>query len=628
MNIFKSTIAVCKGEIMAIIGIDLGTTNSLVSYWKDGELKLLKGNDGSNMFASAVCFMKDGILVGNEAKERYYQNQSNTVTSFKCSMGSDKIYKIDGKTYTPTVLSSMVLKLLKDSIEEELGEEIEEAVITVPAYFNDKQRSDTKKAAILAGLNVERLINEPSAAALYYMTNKYSGQNGGINTNNVDNDNVNTNNIDADNINTNSIDTNNINIKKIDIQDDIIQMEDTNLLVFDFGGGTLDLSYVECFENIVEIVAVAGNNHLGGDDIDKCIMEYLCGEKGMVSSGELLKQIRTAKENMNEGSVMHINGVDITEDKLFEICLSLFKKIKEVVIRVLEDAEVPISEVDDFILVGGSSNLAIVQRFLRELTGKTPFKMADCDEVVALGAGLYAGIRGRQEKIRDIIMTDVCPFTLGTNCVYGKDDKREYLLPVIKRNSTLPCTVTKRLNTVYDFQTELKIGIYQGEQYYADENLFLGDISINVNPKPAGKAYADISFTYDINGILKVDVKNEEGIQKNILIKNQMLSEYEIEKYQEEMDKILSETNPWTREDMQAMSHELEEIYANCSEGEREIVGAYIAYFERVSESGRVKRIRKMYEQTKEFIEQYRMQQEIKEDYIFDLRTALEEDEE
>ena len=132
---------------MAIIGIDLGTSNSLVSYWKDGELKLLKGNDGTNMFASAVCFMKDGILVGNEAKERYYQNQSNTVTSFKCSMGSDKTYKIDGKTYTPTVLSSMVLKLLKDSVEEELVEEIEEAVITVPAYFNDKQRSDTKKAA-------------------------------------------------------------------------------------------------------------------------------------------------------------------------------------------------------------------------------------------------------------------------------------------------------------------------------------------------------------------------------------------------------------------------------------------------------------------------------------------------
>ena len=280
-------------------------------------MKLLKENDGSNMFASAVCFMKDGILVGNEAKERYYKNKSNTVTSFKCSMGSDKTYKIDGKTYTPTVLSSMVLKLLKDSVEEELGEEIEEAVITVPAYFNDKQRSDTKKAAILAGLNVERLINEPSAAALYYMINKYSGQNGIINTNNVDTDNVNINNIDADNIHTNNI----------DIQDDVIQMEDTNLLVFDFGGGTLDLSYVECFENIVEIVAVAGNNHLGGDDIDKCIMEYLCGEKGMVSSGELLKQIRTAKENMNEGSVMHINGVDIREKFLKIYRIMPFKHI-------------------------------------------------------------------------------------------------------------------------------------------------------------------------------------------------------------------------------------------------------------------------------------------------------------
>lgn len=194
---------------MARIGIDLGTTNSLVSYWRNGELRLLRGNDGSSMFSSAVCFMEDGILVGNEAKERFYQDQEHTVTSFKCDMGSDKSYMIDGKSYTPALLSSMLLKLLKDNIENELGEEIEEAVITVPAYFNDRQESDTKKAVMLAGLHVERLINEPSAVALYYMFSKY--------------------------------------------EDNIGEMDDTNLLVFDFGGGTLDLSYVECFENIVEI---------------------------------------------------------------------------------------------------------------------------------------------------------------------------------------------------------------------------------------------------------------------------------------------------------------------------------------------------------------------------------------
>ena len=568
---------------MARIGIDLGTTNSLVSYWRNGELQLLRGNDGSSMFSSAVCFMEDGILVGNEAKERFYQDQEHTVTSFKCDMGSDKSYMIDGKSYTPALLSSMVLKLLKDNIENELGEEIEEAVITVPAYFNDRQRSDTKKAAMLAGLHVERLINEPSAAALYYMFSKY--------------------------------------------EDNIGEMDDTNLLVFDFGGGTLDLSYVECFENIVEIVAVAGNNHLGGDDIDKCIMDYLCNEKGMASTGELLKQIRHAKENMGTDSVMNINGVSITEDELFEICMPLFGKIKTVVIRVLEDAGIPISEVDDFILVGGSSNLLVVQRFLKELTGKEPFKLDKCDEVVALGAGIYAGIRARQEKIRDIIMTDVCPFTLGTNCVHGKDDKRDYLLPVIKRNSTLPCTVTKRLNTVYDFQTGLDIGIYQGEQYYADENLFLGDISINVHPKPAGQAYADVSFTYDINGILKVDVENEDGVQKNILIKNQMLSDYEISQYQHDMERIISQINPCSGEEMQEIKHELEQIYAECAEGIRDTIGSYIAYFEQVSKGGRINRVRKLYAQTKEFIEHYKVQQEIKEDYIFDLKTAVEDDE-
>lgn len=568
---------------MAIIGIDLGTTNSLVSYWKDGKIQLLRGNDGSKMFSSAVHFMEDGILVGNEAKEKLYSDPEHTVASFKCFMGSDKTYRINNKDYTPAVLSSMVLKFLKDCVEAELGEEIEEAIITVPAYFNDRQRSDTKKAAQLAGLKVERLINEPSAAALYYMFHKYGGR--------------------------------------------IDEMEDLNLLVFDFGGGTLDLSYVECFENIVEIVAVAGNNHLGGDDIDQCVMDYLCQEKGMKPSGSMLKEIRTAKENLTESFGMEINGTAITGDQFFEICMPLFQKIKEVVIRVLEDAGIPISEVDDFILVGGSSNLSVVQRFLQELTGKTPFKLEECDEVVARGSGVYAGIRARQEGIRDIIMTDVCPFTLGTNCVHGREDKREYLLPVIKRNSTLPCTVTKRLNTVGDYQSALSIGIYQGEEYYADENVFLGEVSINVQPKPAGQAYADVSFTYDINGILKVDVQNEEGVHKNILIRNQMLSEYEIALYQQEMEKVLSQTNPYGCEDIEMLRNELEQIYAECAESGREIAGHAIAYFDRVIESGRVKRIRKACEQMKSFIAAYKQQQDRKEDYIFDLRNVFEEDE-
>lgn len=567
---------------MAIIGIDLGTTNSLVSYWKDGKIQLLKGSDGKNMFSSAVHFMNDGILVGNEAKDKLYSDSEHTVASFKCFMGSEKTYNITGREYTPAVLSSMVLKLLKDHVEAELGEEVEEAIITVPAYFNDCQRNDTKKAAQLAGLKVERLINEPSAAALYYMYHKYGNR--------------------------------------------IDQMEDLNLLVFDFGGGTLDLSYVECFENIVEIVAVAGNNHLGGDDIDRCIMDYLSKEKGMKQSGSLLKEIRKAKEELSTDSVMEVGGMTITQDQLFEICLPLFQKIKAVVIRVLEDAGIPISEVDDFILVGGSSNLSIVQRFLKELTGKTPFKLNDCDEVVALGAGLYAGIRARQEGIQDIIMTDVCPFTLGTDCVHDKEDKRAYLLPVIKRNSTLPCTVTKRLYTVCDFQTALQVGIYQGEEYYAEENLSLGKISINVNPKPAGEAYADVSFTYDINGILNVHVKNEDGVQKNMLIRNKTLSDYEIAHYQQEMEKILSVTSPYSCEDMDRIRNELEHIYAECTESDRYAVGNAISYFERILESGRVKRIRKAYEEMNSFITAYKQKEDIKENYIFDLRNMLEEE--
>ena len=271
-----------------MIGIDLGTTNSLVSYWDDVQMIYVTDENGNNLFPSAVYFEDEQIYVGKTAKEKYLQNPANGVLSFKRDMGTDKTYEINGTMYTPVQLSAMVLKYLKELAEKQMEDVITEAVITVPAYFNDRQRSDTQKAAKIAGLKVERLINEPSAAALAYLYEKGEAE--------------------------------------------------LNLLVFDFGGGTLDLSYVECFDNVIEIIAVSGNNRLGGDDVDASIFAYISEKINMdfdlelCEKAALKKEIEEKKELLSVQSEVEICGVKINNDLLFDICAQLFVQIRKVLI--------------------------------------------------------------------------------------------------------------------------------------------------------------------------------------------------------------------------------------------------------------------------------------------------------
>ena len=363
---------------MAVIGIDLGTTNSLGAYWK-GRVYLIPMEDGNFLLPSVVGYVEEeGFLAGTAAKERLISYPEDTAASFKRFMGTAKTYRLGGRAYTPMELSAIVLGQIKRNAEFFLKEEIEEAVISVPAYFNDKQRSDTKKAAQIAGLKAVRLINEPSAAALAYRM-EYGE-------------------------------------------------EDRTLLVFDFGGGTLDLSYVECFDNVVEITAVAGDNHLGGDDIDQAILEYFCRENGFRAE-ELTREEQANLRKISEKAKCALADKEevameletggricralLNEDLLFEICVPLFGKIKQLFLHILEDAGSRVSEIDDLIMVGGSSKLGVVKRFLRELLGKEPIVMGETDRVVAWGVGVYAGIRQRREEIKDLLLTDVCPFTLG-----------------------------------------------------------------------------------------------------------------------------------------------------------------------------------------------------------------------
>ena len=567
---------------MAIIGIDLGTTNSLAAYWDSGEVRLITDENGQVLFPSVVGYIEEeGLIAGSQAKERLLTHSSDTVSSFKRFMGSDKRYPLVGKEYSPMELSAMVLERIKRNAEFFLKEEIDEAIITVPAYFNDKQRSDTKKAAKIAGLSVDRLINEPSAAALAYRTK--------------------------------------------------CPAEDMTLLVFDFGGGTLDLSYVECFDNIIEIVAVAGDNYLGGDDIDRLVAEYFCRKNEIDlesltvgQSAELLKASEAAKillEEKEETEItLHIEEnvyqACLNHDILFDICMPLFSKIKNLFLRILNDAESKVSDIDDLIMVGGSSRLTVVKRFLTELLGKEPVVLGKTDQVVAMGAGVYAGIRSRKEDIKDMLLTDVCPFTLGVECWHKETSMQGYILPMIERNSTLPATVHEGLVTLSDYQKEIVVRIYQGEEYYAKDNIFLGEISMPVEPAPAGRAGIDIYFTYDINGILYVEAANSQNVRRHILLSNQKLSDAELERYMKDMEQLL--IPPIQQKENQELLSGLIDYYEDSTGELRRQLGDLISWFEEGLQSGRRHMVKRVIDEVKRQMARLEEKKGQEEELLFD----------
>lgn len=554
---------------MSVIGIDLGTTNSLAAYWADGRVHFIPDENGNRMVPSAAVYLEgEGIVVGRKAKE-HLLNGGEGAASFKRFMGTKKEYMLGGKAYTPMELSAMVLHKLKEQAERILPE-IEEAVITVPAYFNDKQRSDTKKAAQIAGLKVERLINEPSAAALAYRMQYGSG--------------------------------------------------DKSLLIFDFGGGTLDLSCVECFDNVIEITAVAGDNYLGGDDIDHLIAEYDCTRRGLdygrlgpKEQAALLKQAEAAKCCLGGTTD---DGLSLTEEQLFEICMPLFTKMKELFLHILEDAGLRVSDLDDLIMVGGSSRLPVVKRFLTELLGKEPVVLGDTDMVVALGAGIYTGIRRRDAEIRDILLTDVCPFTLGVETFRRQGEKKGYLLPMIERNSTLPASRRERLVTLYDYQTAVTVKIYQGEEYFARDNIYLGEVTAQVAPKKAGKEWIDVYFTYDINGILHVEIVNSKGEHNQILLANQTLGEAELERHKKEIEALM--TPPLEQDKNRKLLERVSAYYEQSTGARRERLGALIHWFVAGMNSGRLYRIRRAAEEMERQLALLEEADERREDLLFD----------
>lgn len=569
-----------------IIGIDLGTTNSLAAVWKDGMPTLIPNALGGFLTPSIVSFDRDGtVYVGDMAKQRQVTHPDDTAAVFKRFMGTDRKITLAGRDYRPEELSALVLKKLKEDAENFLGEPVEEAVVSVPAYFDDCARNATRNAGKLAGFRVERIINEPSAAALAYQRNA--------------------------------------------------NQEEATLLVFDFGGGTLDVSVVDCFDNIVEILAVSGDNHLGGSDFDEAILREFCRKNEIDEnslSGEqrgiLLQSAVKLKESLTdrERGVMHtcIDGrnlkMELNRKGLIGISESLFARMSVPVRKAMTDAHVGIEGITDVVLVGGSCKMHVVQKFIQHFLGRNQIRVVDPDHMIALGVGVYAGIKERDEDIRDMLLTDICSFSLGTDVYNPADPGRPIMEVLIERNTALPASREKTFCTAADHQRRMLLPVYQGEGYYSEENMLLGSLSVPVPSGPKGKEAVRVRFTYDINGLLVVDaevVSTGEKRQLVITNKNIVMDEKEIKKRTAALNKL--KVHPRDKEENQILLERANRLYAQTTGEMREILSrraSYFGYLLGKQDEFRICRWRKSFESFLDFVEESVMEYELSDETI------------
>ena len=473
---------------MINIGIDLGTTNSLVSYWTEDGPVIIPNSLGERLTPSVVSIDDNGeVLIGKIAKERQITHPELSASVFKRNMGAKKIYRLGDKEFLPEELSALILKALKEDAEHFLGISITEAVISVPAYFSDTQRKATKRAGELAGLKVDRLVTEPTAAALAY----------GLH-------------------NTKS---------------------ETKVLVFDLGGGTFDVSILEFFDNIMEVRAVAGDNYLGGEDFTEILVNLFLKHHELdrealddKTYSLLKKEVEISKRSFSDKRVAAIscpvNGevlsYEISIEEYEKAVKGLLNRLKEPVERALSDSSLKLSDIESILLVGGATKLPIIRQFVSKLFGKLAYVNINPDEVVALGAAVQAALKGRDAALKEIILTDVCPYTLGTTVSVKKSYghyETGHFLPIIERNTIIPVSKVERLYTIYDNQKVINVEILQGESRLSKDNIYLGELNLPVPPRPAGEEAIDVRYTYDINGILEVEVTAvSTGTKRSVII--------------------------------------------------------------------------------------------------------------
>ena len=514
---------------MAIIGIDLGTTNSLVAIFSNDVTEIVPNRFGEHLTPSVVSVLDTmELAVGKTARERLIVAPENTYSAFKRNMGTAKVYETGFMSFTPTELSAIVLKTISQDAGEALKTRIDKVVISVPAYFTDLQRKATMEAAQIAGINCIGIVNEPTAAALAYHLHETD--------------------------------------------------RERLIAVVDLGGGTYDISILDIYDNVIEVKAVAGDNYLGGEDFDYAIADFLCHKYGLILEEMSMKDFNRMKyigENLKKGfdtkdfQTMKLQlsdrdlEVEMSADEFGEACLPVIARMKEPVRKALTDAEIDFMDIEEVILVGGSTKMPIVKQQVTRLFGRMPLSYLNPDEVVAQGAAVYAALRDKNIELSDTVMTDVCPYTLGTETmIKGADGKyKKRFDPIIERNMTVPVSKIQQYVAIEDDQTELRIKVFQGEDPDPDKNVFLGEIVHEIQSGSEVDSMTTVRFTYDRNGILEVittNLKNKEE-KRAIMLNSNALSGEQVEACLEKISDL--KTHPYKEEENLFFMSKAEKLY-------------------------------------------------------------------